>query len=107
MNPLVDIAWIPSLWIPWTGNAHNSQSITEVGPASRQRVHFDKPPPEADSGEVDLIADLDKALEAWIHSYSENVIYAFVTQWFCLFAWNVNGASGISFKKIGHWCCKM
>jgi len=43
-------------------------------------VHFDKPPPEADSGEVDLIADLDKALEAWIHSYSENVIYAFVTQ---------------------------
>lgn len=43
-------------------------------------MHFDKPHPEADSGEVDLIADLDKALEAWIHSYSENVIYAFVTQ---------------------------
>ena len=43
-------------------------------------MHFDRPHAEADSGEVDLIADLDKALEAWIHNYSENVSYASVMQ---------------------------
>lgn len=62
-------------WMAWRLAVTNAQmeNIKKKGREHRvkvaktgmkkQRVHFDKPPPEADSGEVDLIADLDKALE--------------------------------------------